>query len=167
MMTQYTIEELTSIIKVSKQSIYNILNKDKAFLKEHSTRKQRKIYYDKAILDKLIEYYGVTEEAEAPAAPTEETVEAAETPIEAAEPQAAPTDQHEEIKALQSKIEALEKLLEEKNERIAVLEAKEQELIKQNGLTLLLLQEEKQEKLLLLPPTKSEKKTWWQRLTGK
>lgn len=164
MMTQYTIEELTSIIKVSKQSIYNILNKDKAFLKEHSTRKQRKIYYDKAVLDKLIEYYGVTEEAEAPA---EEAVEAAETPTEAAEPQAAPTDQQEEIKALQSKIEALEKLLEEKNERIAVLEAQEQELIKQNGLTLLLLQEEKQEKLLLLPPAKSEKKTLWQRLTGK
>ena len=27
-MTQYTIEELTSIIKVSKQSIYNILNNE-------------------------------------------------------------------------------------------------------------------------------------------
>ena len=162
-MKQYDINELSSIVGVSKQSIYKLLSKDKDFTDQHTTKRKRKIYYDEAILLKLKDYYEIQVE-------TSPIVEAVEAPVEAesdATSIAPPTEQELKIEALQRQIEALQKQLEESKGRIATLEAREQELVKQNGLALMLLQQEKQEKMLLLPPPKEEKRSLWQRITHK
>jgi hypothetical protein len=163
-MFQYTIEDLARIIQVSKQSIYNFLSKDKAFIKEHSTRRQRKIYYDQEVLKRLSENYGVALEDQTAGEP----VEGAQEPTEEVIEEPAPVDCQAVIASLEAEIRALREKLHDREETIRKMEAREQELIKQNGLALLLLQEEKQEKMLLLPdPNKKEKKGFWQRIRGK
>lgn len=160
-MSQYTINELTSIFKVSKQSIYNFINKDKALLKEHSTRIQRKIYYDDTIFSNLVAYYGLEE---APKETDNTVIEAVEQTAEVIQPTPEQINQQEEIDALKAEIEALKLQLKESDEKIKKLIDSEQEAIKQNSQILLLLQEEKQEKMKLLPSPDSEKKPLWKRI---
>ena len=153
---QYTIEDLASKAGVSKQSIYNLLSKDKEFINNNSRKQQRKIKYSQAVLDMILEYYGKSSQA---AEQPQETAEAARAtdPTEPEKP-------GEEIEALRAQIEALKQEIAEKDELLAKKEQERQELLKQNGLTLLLLQQEKQEKQLLLP---APKKSLWKRLFGK
>ena len=153
---QYTIEDLASKAGVSKQSIYNLLSKDKEFINNNSRKQQRKIKYSQAVLDMILEYYGKSSQA---AEQPQETAEAAQ----AADP-TEPEKPGEEIEALRAQIEALKQEIAEKDELLAKKEQERQELLKQNGLTLLLLQQEKQEKQLLLP---APKKSFWKRLFGK
>ena len=162
-MKQYTIEELSSIFQLTKQSIYNFLKKDPAFLKEHSTRKQRKMYYDAAIFERLRENYGSGEQDPTP----QEAHKAEETPAAAAAEPADTSPLLEQIAALQAEIEALRIILEDKNARIAFLEDREKELIHQNGLVLYMLKDEREERARLLPPEPEKKKGLWQRIIGK
>ncbi len=160
----YSINDLSSKCQVSKQSIYNLISKNKDFINENSTRQGRKIKYNQAVLDKFLAYYDkLAEEAAA-------TEEAPQQPEIA--PIAAPDDSQgentpgtkEAITApLEAEITTLRKEVEGLKQQLAAKEAERLELLKQNGALILTLQQEKQEKLLLLP---GPKKTIGERFRG-
>ena len=139
----YSINDLASKCKVSKQSIYNLIKKNQDFINDNSTRKQRKIYYNQAVMDFFISYYSPE--------PSAEEHKTAEDPQESTSAE----EQHEtqldtlkaENDALKAEIDTLRKQLDDK-------EAERQEMFRQNSALLLMLQQEKQEKMLLLPAPK-------------
>ena len=57
----YSIKELTEQINVSAQSIYEYKKKYKDFFKHNSVSFKRKIWYNQAIFDCLMAYYGPRE----------------------------------------------------------------------------------------------------------
>lgn len=132
----FTIQDLCAQLSKSKQSIYQVIGRNRQFIRDNSIRENRKIYYNQAVLDYLTDYY-------THGAP----IEAENKPIEAPSCEDGGEAAQERIHALEAKIEALE----------AELKAKEEErleMVKQNGALLLLLTQEKQEKQLLLPAPK-------------
>ena len=56
-MYPYDIEQLAEKAGVSKTSIYNLIGKNKSFVKDNSTKRQRKVYYNQAVLDWLLEQH--------------------------------------------------------------------------------------------------------------
>ena len=153
----YTINDIRAVVKVSQQSLYNLIKKHKSFFHDNSTRRQRKVYYSQAAMDFFISYYQpeetpqegkmvkLAEIIETDATQAEKTLlersyreEAQEARIDALQA---------EIKALQGKLDALQKQLDAK-------EAERVELLRQNGILCLTLQQEKAEKMLLLPSPK-------------
>ena len=157
----FTIEELASKCQVSKQSIYNLISKDKDFIKENSIKQGRKIKYNQAVLDRFLAYYGKVDGEE------ETTPEAPQKPIEAPinVPEETTTNKPNEtiIEPLEAQIVLLRQEVEELKQQLAAKEAERIELLKQNGALILTLQQEKQEKMLLLPPPK---KTIGERIRG-
>lgn len=160
---QYSINDLASRAGVSCQSVYNILSKDKEFVKENSTKQQRKIKYNQAVLDRILEYYGkdqafpdtkdetesaAQEPALLPDKPGTKVVDDSAVLLEAKD---------REIEELRVEIERLTKALDKS-------EADRNTFIAQNNQLLLLLQQEKQEKMLLLP---APKKTLGQRIKNR
>ena len=131
----YTIEDLSKHCKVSKQSIYNLIRKDKDFIKANCIRQGKKIKYNQQVLNKFLSYYGIDAADDLP-----------QDSISASPPQQKELPQ-DDISTLKNEIETLKKELER-------IKAENNELIKQNGQVLLLLQEEKNEKLKLLPAPK-------------
>ena len=154
---QYTINDIAAEVKVSKQSLYTLIKKNQAFVNENSTRKQRKVYYNQAVMDFFVAYYSASspDKAENPRlniSEGAETLPNGENPPFSASPADGPQkDQldalHAEIDALHAEIDTLRKQLEEKEEE-------RKELIRQNGALILTLQQEKQEKQLFLPAPK-------------
>ena len=141
----FKIEDMTRQLSKSKQSLYLLFNKNKTFINQNSIRKQRKIFYNQAVLDFLSDYY-------ANGAP----IEAEKKPIEAPLREDGGEATQAQIKALQDKIDMLETQLETKEKQI-------QDLINQNNISLMLLSQEKQEKALFLP---APKKTIGERFKG-
>ena len=146
----YTIDDLSSKCKVSKQSIYSLIKKNQEFVKQNSTRKGKKVKYNQEVLNLFLDYYGEDKAEDPNQKDPEEAIEANNAPQKAEEPSATvsqDTAAEDRIRALESEIEALKKELASAKEQNA-------ELIRQNGQVLLLLQEEKQEKIKLLPAPK-------------
>ena len=136
----YTINDIKSECKVSLQSLYTLIKKNKEFINENSIRKQRKIYYNQAAMDFFVSYYQSEQAPETPKQAEEhaENGPSASIRIEVLEA---------EKDALQAEIASLKKQLEAK-------ETERLELLRQNGALILTLQQEKQEKMLLLPAPK-------------
>lgn len=147
---KYSINDIASKTKVSKQSLYNLIKKNQEFINKNSRRIQRKIYYNQEALNFFINYYqpGSTEET---------AQEAVETPQAVEEKETVDTSATEQIAALKAEIEELKKKLSE-------TEAERKELLQQNGALILTVQQQQQEKMLLLP---APKKTIRERLFGK
>lgn len=146
----YTIEDLSSKCKVSKQSIYALIKKNQELVKKNSTRKGKKVKYNQEVLNFFLDYYGINEAEDPSPEDPERALEAENAPQEAEDPSPiSPQDKtaEDKIRALESEIEALKKELASAREQ-------NNELIRQNGQVLLLLQEEKQEKIKLLPAPK-------------
>ena len=152
----YTINDISSKCKVSKQSLYNLIKKNQSFINDNSTRRQRKVYYNQAAMDFFVAYYSSpsAEDAENPLQSKkgrDTEVQAEKSPLEGF-PADKPQEDlikslREEIDTLKAKIAALQKDLDAKEEE-------RKELFRQNGALLLMLQQEKQEKMLLLPAPK-------------
>lgn len=56
----YSMDELSTKLNISKQSLYKLINKNQelsTLISEHSTREKRKILYDDAVLSWLSRYY--------------------------------------------------------------------------------------------------------------
>lgn len=56
----YSMDELSTKLNISKQSLYKLINKNQelsTLINEHSTREKRKILYDDAVLSWLSRYY--------------------------------------------------------------------------------------------------------------
>ena len=159
----FTIDDLASKCQVTKQSIYNLISKDKDFIKQNSSKQGRKIKYNQAVLDKFLAYYDKLEDEEAtPEAPQQPTE--APTSVPEANPDETTTKPTEATTGpLEAQIAALRQEVEELKKQLAAKEAERMELLKQNGALILTLQQEKQEKLLLLP---APKKTIGERIRG-
>lgn len=131
----YSIKQLSTICKVSAQSIYNLKRKNQAFssiCQANSQRIGKEIRYNQPVLDWLIDYYSVAENDVGEDFSEEQK---ADSPIQS------PADEIAELR-----------------EKLLSVEKEKQMLLEQNSQLLLLLQEEKQEKMLLLnPPRKSFK----------
>lgn len=189
-MANYSMNDLQRLTGRTPQSIRQVFKKVESLKKlmaEH--RKEtpnKKVYYDDAILEALLEYYGLsknnpavadevgggvedTENPENPQINPPPPVEANNNPSAAAQ---------EQIEGLQAKIEALEKQLQEQAEahqratadlekQLQDKEAERLHFIGENAKLISLLTAEKQEKdklLLLMPP--QEHKTVWQKVKG-
>lgn len=154
---QYSIEDLAKHCQVSKQSIYNLINKNKEFVNDNSRKQGRKVKYNQAVLDLFLEYYGKQsqeQEAEERPAPPPESQEAPGDATGAPERPEEQVEASPSLEALQAQIRALEAENIDLRLKLERAEAERQGLIQQNGITLLLLQQEKQEKMLLLPSPK-------------
>ena len=142
---KYTINDIARETKVSTQSLYSLIKKNKEFINKNSTRKQRKIYYNQEALNFFINYY----QPEIAQETAQETIQEEKAEIS--------NKAVEEIEALKAEIEDLKRQLSEK-------EAERKELLQQNGALILTIQQQQQEKMLLLP---APKKTLRERIFGK
>jgi hypothetical protein len=154
---KYTINDISATVKISKPSLYALIKKNQAFINDNSIRRQRKIYYNDAVMDFFISYYlpeQTTEEGKTPSSPID--IEKAEGRPE--NPLLEPSSKEEEYKtridALQTKIDALHAEIDILRRQLEEKEEERKELIRQNGALILTLQQEKQEKLLFLPAPK-------------
>lgn len=139
---QYTIKDIQERVNVSQQSLYSLIKKNKEFINENSTRKQRKVYYNQAVMDFFVSYYLPEKAIPEGSAPLNETL------TEARESNESPLDALKaENDALKAEINVLRKQLDDK-------EAERLELLRQNGALILTLQQTQQEKMLLLPSPK-------------
>lgn len=141
---RYTINELSTICKVSTQSIYKLFSKNKPFINQHSTRKGRQIFYGKEVLDLLLDHYDHSQD--------EGKIESTSTNSPKTLPDA-PQDKSE-VSSTKATIEALEAKIEALEKQLAETEAEKKELLKQNGIALLLLSQEREEHLKLLSAPK-------------
>lgn len=169
---QYTIAQISAKCKVSKQSLYKFINKNKTFIDENSTRNHRVVYYNQAAMDFFLAYYQPDEKTESGKIPVSDTdtdtdkkepvfsmnTDRAEgqtekSPVEAQKADEPPEGQ---LNALQRKIDALEAEREVLRKRLDATEAERLELLRQNGALILTISQLQQEKQLLLPaPRKS------------
>lgn len=158
---KYTINDISETVKISKPSLYALIKKNSAFIKDNSVRRQRKIYYNQAAMDFFLAYYQPdrkTDSEEIPVSDIEKNTaeeraeeQAEKAPIEAPQTEQPPEDQ---LNALERKIAALEAEIETLRKQLEKTEAEKNEILRQNGEVLLLLQMEKQEKQLYLPAPK-------------
>lgn len=139
---QYSADDLSRICQVSKQSIYNLLSKDKDFIKDNSTKRGRKVRYNQAVADYVLEYYEIDKDESTPAA-AEETSDAEVSRNDAASNQI--------INDLETRIKELEMQIAEKDAQLQKIEAERVELLRQNGALILSLQTEQQTTRALLP----------------
>lgn len=59
----FSMDDLSTRLNISKQSLYKLINNNQelsTLIKEHSTRKKRKIFYDDVVLEWLCHHYGVS-----------------------------------------------------------------------------------------------------------
>ena len=187
-MANYSMNDLQRLTGRTPQSIRQVFKKEEALKKlmaEH--RKEtpnKKVYYDDAILEALLEYYGLSKNNPAVADEVGGGVEDTENPenptnnppppsVENNTPSAPPEPQ---IEALQQQIAALEDEKRKQEKDIADLEKQLQDkeaerlhFIGENSKLINLLAAEKQEKeklLLLMPPAAEKKKSLWGRIKG-
>ena len=151
---KYTINDISATVKISKPSLYALIKKNGAFIKDNSIRKQRKIYYNQAVMDFFVSYYSPDTEKKIP----DEVIDtdagggiAEKSPLESSfkeEEQQARIDALQvEIKALHAEIDTLRKQLDDKEEE-------RKELLRQNGALILTISQLQTEKQLLLPAPK-------------
>lgn len=164
---QYTVEDLARSCQVSKQSIYNLINKNKDFVNENTRKQGRKIKYNQAVLDLFLDYYGKEEAAAAggtdTAAAQEQPTEAQETPLEAADAADGEIPPAIDVKAAESQIAALQAEVAALKQQLADKEEERKELLRQNGALILTMQQQQQERMFLLP---APKKSLGERLKG-
>lgn len=131
---KYTIDDISSKCQKTKQSIYNLIRKDKEFIKNNSIKRGRKVLYNTSVLNRCLLYYGI------------ESVK--DNSIVSSEATPAPPESNKE---LMERITMLESEIDGLKERLEVSETERKDLLQQNGALILTLQQEKQEKMLLLP----------------
>ena len=161
MENRYTITQVSSTCKVSKQSLYKFINKNKTFIDENSTRIHRIVYYNQAAMNFFLAYYQPDEKPKIPISAM--NMDTAEGRPENPFVEAPQSDEPPEVQltALQRKIDALKAEIDALKKELNAKEEERKELIRQNGALILTLQQEKQEKQLFLP---SPKKTLSEKL---
>lgn len=172
----YTVNELITTFKISKETFYKVKGKNKQLFTDNSIKVREEgksgkpiFKYNQSVFDFLASQYGTeeataflenasaggtlleTETAGGISSPSFKSASAGGTLTEATEtPPEAPAIEEataKEIDTLKAEIDALKRQLEQ-------AEGERAELIKQNGNLLLLLNQEKAEKQLLLPKPK-------------
>lgn len=191
-MANYSMNDLQRLLDRTPQSIRQVFKKVdsiRALLPQHRTvTPNKKVFFDDTILAALQDYYGLTENPHAVddvVGGGDENTENPENPqtnpppppVEDNIPDAA---EEQELAGLQAKIKALEKEIQEQQEKhkketedlekqLQDKEAERLHFIGENSKLLSLLAAEKQEKdklLLLLPPAAAERKGVWSKFKG-
>lgn len=191
-MALYTMNQLQTETQRTPQAIRKVFKNNeklKALLPQHRIEKDNgRVYYDDAILEALLDYFGLSKNNPAVSAEVGGEVEDTENrenpqtnPPPASEEDKQPSAADKaELEALQSQIEALKKELEEEREnrekekadlekQLHDKEAERLHFVGENAKLLNLLAAEKQEKsqlLLLMPPAGATKKSVWGKFKG-
>lgn len=153
---KYTINEISSNVNISKPSLYALIKKNQAFVSENSIRRQRKIYYNQAVMDFFVSYYhpDQLQEGEKTTSPVNTSEGGGNTENSFLEGSYKEEPHKREVDALKAEIDALKAEIDTLNNKLEQSETERKELIRQNGALILTLQQEKQEKMLLLPAPK-------------
>lgn len=171
-MNQYTIEELSRICKVSKQSLYNLFSKNQELIKENSKKQNRRIKYNQEVLNFLIEYYGIDKEESSNnqgqvAQNDQERLKSNQGEAKSSQGEVkssqgeAKNDQEESTKytkreaELENKIRDLQEEVGRLKQELEKKEAERLELFRQNGALIYTVQQQQQEKMLFLPQRKT------------
>ena len=154
---KYTINDISETVKISKPSLYALIKKNSAFIKDNSIRKQRKIYYNQAVMDFFISYYQPEQSTEegknlsfAEGRDTEKP-KAEKSPLESSYKE---EEQQARIDALQAEIGTLHAEIDTLQKQLDAKEEERKELLRQNGALILTISQLQQEKQLLLPAPK-------------
>ena len=159
----YSVSELITNFKISKETFYKIKGKNKQLFMDNSIKVKEEgksgkpiFKYNQTIFDFFASHYGQEGSASSDAgadpsffksASTGGTSTSPENPTTPQVEEEAPTPPETKIRALEAEIEALRAQLEEAKREKA-------EIQNQLGIALLCLQQEKAEKQLLLPAPK-------------
>ena len=188
-MKMYTMSDLEKLTNHTAQGIRKVLHKEDkltCLLAEHRTvTPNKRVFYDETILNELLDYYGLTKNnpliENVVGGGVDETEKRENPPTNPPPPveidnntSSAPDAK---LEALQGKIEALEKKIQEDaeihNKEIANLEKQLQDkeaerlhFIGENAklTNLLAMEKEEKNKLLLLMPAEAEKISVWSRI---
>lgn len=153
----YTIAQIATKVKRSKQAIYKLLSNNKdieSILPDNTILVGRGKQYSKFVLDWIEDYYNQLNDTD--------IVEEEEEEKKEETPKIDPTEVallKQEIEHLKEKLAIAEKIAEDSK-------LEKQEMYQQNGALLMLLAKEKQEKQLLLEAPK-EKKGFFSGLFGR
>lgn len=139
----FSIKDISSRVKRTPQSLYNLIKQNKAFVDANSKKEGRKVLYNQAVMDWFVDYYGASQDDGSHQ----------ETPPETAqedrqEPSGVP-DEELTVAVLRVKLEALERENADLRERLRTVDAERKELLKVVSGTAIASVQEKQ---LLLPP---------------
>lgn len=149
----YSMKDLSSRVKKTQQALYQLINKNKdleSIVKEHSEKKGKLRFYDEAVLEWLINYYGITEPTEGDVGEGFVEPEAQEIPQHS--PQAAiEANLRLELALLRQENQALKEAMEALKNDLERERKTNQDLLEQNGLALLALKTEQDEKQKYLP----------------
>lgn len=154
---KYTINDISAKCKVSIQSLYTLIKKNKEFINKNSMRKQRKIYYNQEAMDFFVSYYlpeQPTEEPEISPSPLDIQTGGGLAENSLLETPSTDKPHESQTDALKAEIDALKAQIDTLRKELDAKEAERKELIRQNGALILTLQQEKQEKQLFLPAPK-------------
>ena len=154
---KYTINEISETVKISKPSLYGLIKKNSAFIKDNSVRKQRRIYYNDAVMDFFISYYHPEQSADI--GKKEFLAEITDIKVSEAEKSPLESSYNEEVQqaridALQAEINALNAEIDTLRKQLDAKEEERKELLRQNGALILTISQLQQEKQLLLPAPK-------------
>ena len=144
---KYTINDISSTVKISKPSLYALIKKNSAFIKDNSIRKQRKIYYNQAVMDFFVSYYSPDTEKKIPDEVIDMDMAEEQAEKSLSESSYREEEQKARIDALHAEIDTLRKQLDDKEEE-------RKELLRQNGALILTISQLQTEKQLLLPAPK-------------
>lgn len=150
----YSMKDLSSRVKKTQQALYQLINKNKdleSIVKEHSEKKGKLRFYDEAVLEWLINYYGITkptadEVGESIVEPTEEVLPQSTAPTRPTE-----ADLAIELSSIRAENEALKTAIEALKNDLERERAEKKEIREQLGISLLALRQEQEEKQLYLP----------------
>jgi len=128
----YSMDDLSTKLNISKQSIYKLINKNQelsTLINEHSTREKRKIFYDDAVLNWLSRYYRHNG--------ADETNQGVSNGVVAQNFETASA----KIPEHSAQVAELEAKVEELSARLRAYEEENKELRKQNGALILTIQQ--------------------------
>lgn len=151
---KYTINDISATVKISKPSLYALIKKNSAFIKDNSIRKQRKIYYNQAVMDFFVSYYSPDTEKKIPDEVIDTDIaegQAEKSPLESSYKE---EEQQAHIDALQAEIGTLHAEIDTLRKQLDAKEEERKELLRQNGALILTISQLQQEKQLLLPAPK-------------
>lgn len=146
----YSIADIAAAVDKTPQSLYKFIKRNQEFINSNCVSKGRNKFYNQAVMDRFLEYYGISARSEA--SNTEQPTQ--DTPQDAPQKTDSVPDEEISLREAKARIKALEAENAELRARLAASETERKEADNRLGMALLTLQQEKEEKRLLLPPPK-------------
>ena len=144
----YTLAEIAARVNKTQQSLYKFINKNKAFINSNCVSKGRNKFYNQAVMDRFLEYYGIpTQEQTNSNAQNDQDI-----PQDAPKQSESSSSVEMSIQDALARIAVLEAENRDLRERLTKSEEERKEADMRVGMALSALHMEKEEKMRLLPP---------------